>query len=122
VRSFASAFLAFVLTTVAPGTAFPGGTTGEPHAHDRLFVRLAVGGGTARTSITDPTGSIEFEGGAFELNVAPGHAVARNLILYGALFGPTMIDPRIEVADTTVRSGTFRGDAGTMGFGLGCTY
>ena len=116
--------LVLLAATTSSGMARASGLTGEPRTHDRFFFRMSVGGGVANTSISDTAGTVDFDGTAFELTVALGHALTRNVVLFVGLFGPVMIDPQGETTSPGLgqSSGTFEGTVGARGVGLCVTY
>ena len=97
---------------------------GEPRTHDGFFLRLSLGGGTAKTSVEDATGEIELDGGAGDVNIAIGGVIAPNLALHGTLWGWSLTDPdaSITIAGVGSGSGKLDGDVTLGAVGGGLTY
>jgi len=106
--------------TLIAAAALPTDAAAGPRDHeDGFFLRLSVGGGTARTEYTDLSNDVEISGPAGDVNIAIGGIIASNLALHGTLFGATMSDPDIT---WNAAEGQLNGDLTIAGAGIGLTY
>lgn len=97
---------------------------GEAKTHDGLFVRVALGGGTASAKISPPGGSLEFSGTAGDVDLAIGKSLNPNFALHASLWGWSASKPDAELVITGLGSDKQGVDGTvTMGaVGLGGTY
>lgn len=87
----------------APGAGYAAQTpAGAPdpyrHGHDGFFLRLSIGPGHLSTS-ADASMDLSVSGGGIGLSVAIGGAIARNLVLYGDLYGTGAPRPNVRIGD-----------------------
>ena len=72
----------------------------EPRSHDGgFFLRLAPGGGYARSSITEAGDELELSGVSGNLDIAIGAVVTRNLAIHANLGGWSIVDPTVRFND-----------------------
>ena len=70
---------------------------GEPQSHDRgFFLRVAPGGGFARTAIDEAGDRFELRGFSGSLDVAVGATVAKNFALHGNVGAWSVVDPTLR--------------------------
>ncbi len=82
-----------LLTTGSIARAQPAGA----HEHDGFFLQLDLGGGGMATTTSILGADLTVSGGAGQLSVAVGGAVARNFILAGQLWGASATEPEVKV-------------------------
>ncbi len=89
-----------------------------------FFLRLAAGGGYAKTKIDIADQSLKFDGAGADIDIAIGAIISPNLAIHGTLFGWILEDPDVtaDSSGTTTLSGTLEGDVDLSGFGVGLTY
>jgi hypothetical protein len=93
---------------------------GSPRAHDGGFLlRMTLGGGQARTSITSDVADVELSGDAGEFTIAVGGIVRENLALHGTLFFFSIQDPDVKLNQLAGRAA---GSVGCSGIGGGFTW
>jgi hypothetical protein len=68
------------------------------HAHDGFFLRLGMGGGYARTSISIDGQKLTYSGTSMPIDFAVGAAIRPNLILFGEAFSSQMFSPNRRYA------------------------
>ncbi|MCB9515438.1 MAG: hypothetical protein R3C71_02905 [Candidatus Krumholzibacteriia bacterium] len=98
---------------------------GYGHSHDAgFFLRLSAGGGGAKTEadvvLGSTPGTLEFSGGAGNMNIAIGGIVAPNLALHGTLWGWTVSGPNVDWS--AGGDGWVPGDLTMAAVGGGATY
>jgi hypothetical protein len=113
-----------LIGAVIPGLAWAGG----PRDHENgFFLRMVLGGGTAKSELSEGENSLEFSGPAGVFDIAIGGTVTSNLAIHGSLFGWLISDPDVELSVGAGDSlyggtGTASGDLSLSAFGGGVTY
>jgi hypothetical protein len=94
----------------------------EPPApeHDGFYLRLALGVGYGRVSITTGGEETTIVGTSLASSLAIGGAIAPNLILYGGFVDSSLLSPDYKVDGTTVTKGG--SSILFSGFGPGLAY
>ena len=64
------------------------------HTHDGFYMRVHVGIAATGFSSTQAGVKTNYAGGGSSTGIAIGGVIARNLILYGAVFGTRHLEPR----------------------------
>jgi hypothetical protein len=90
------------------------------HTHDGFYLRAQAGIGFAGITSTQAGTKTSISGAGGYLGVAVGGAIARNLILYGAIFGTDSGDPDTQVGGNSVTSNI--SDLSIEAFGPGIAY
>ena len=115
--------LAAVLLTASVASArerrYRGGNDGR-HEHDGFYLRLQVGGGYSHANLAGEDFAVK--GGAAAINAEFGGAVARNLILFGKLYGTSASNPDIEIGDITFEDRNSDASMNIGALGGGVTY
>jgi hypothetical protein len=94
---------------------------GEPRQHDGgFFLRMALGGGYASTSIEDEGDEVTFKGPSGNFEVAIGAMVKKNLAIHATLGAWAVLDPTAEFdgEETELDDVTLS----LSGIGAGVTY
>jgi hypothetical protein len=79
-------------------------STSRFHTHDGFYLHVDVGGGGGSISSTQAGVKTTESGGVVTFGGAMGGVIARNLVLYGALFSTVMSDPTVKSGGTEVTS------------------
>jgi hypothetical protein len=91
-----------------------------PPEHDGFYLRLALGGGYGRVSMTAAGEQRTMVGSSLASSLAVGGAIAPNLILYGGFVDTSLLSPDYKVDGTTVTKGG--SSILFSGFGPGLAY
>ena len=84
--------------------------------HDGLYLRLHLGGGFTAISGSDGTGNTaRLTGGSVSIGVAIGGAIAKDLILFGAVGGTILVGPDRDGERRAGRHRLLRQHSGTNG-------
>jgi hypothetical protein len=90
------------------------------HQHDGFYMRLHVGFGYMSASETYGGATDDYTGGGASYGAALGGAILPNLIVYGEVFGTTIVNAEYGIDGVTQGySGT---DLSLLGFGPGIAY
>lgn len=93
-RPTTSVLLAGALALLAPG----GAHAGEPRQHDGgFFLRLALGGGYARTALDELDERLTFKGPSANFDIAIGGMVKKNFAVHATLGGWGLPEPTVQV-------------------------
>jgi hypothetical protein len=90
------------------------------HVHDGFFLRAQTGIGFSSLSSTTSGVKTTVGGGGLSLGAAIGGVIARNLILYGAVFETDTVNPDVQVGGTSMNSQIER--VSLQGIGPGVAY
>jgi hypothetical protein len=90
------------------------------HVHDGFFLRAQIGIGFTSLSSTTSGVKTTVGGGGLSLGAAVGGVIARNLILYGAVFETDTVNPDVQVGGTSMASQI--GRVSLQGIGPGVAY
>jgi len=90
------------------------------HVHDGLFLRAQMGIGFTNLSSTTAGVKTTLGGGGLSFGAAMGGVIARNLILYGAVFETDTVNPDLQIGGTSMASSVNR--LSLEGIGGGVAY
>lgn len=90
------------------------------HAHDGFFLRLGMGGGYARTSISIDGDKLTYSGTSVPFELAMGAAIRPNLVLFGEVFSAQMFSPTSKYAGETRTASSM--NMSIQGVGPGVAY
>ena len=97
----------------------PDGVCGERDHENGFFLRLALGGGPAKSRIESGPEFLEFSGTGLDIEIAVGGIVAPNLAVHGTVFGWLISDPDLKSDYGSVQA---KGDLNLSALGAGLTY
>ena len=90
------------------------------HAHDGFFLRLGLGGGYARTSISIDGEKLTYSGTSIPVNLAVGAAIRPNLILFGEVISTQLYSPNSKYAGEKRTASSM--NVNIQGIGPGVAY
>jgi hypothetical protein len=104
--------------TPVPAVLVPLGS--QPYTHDGFYLHFGVGGGLTSATHHDGAGNnIAVLGGSADISAAAGWSVARNVVVFGALFVSGMDAPSVKVNGAATNTAGTSGTFGGFGVGTG---